>query len=83
MHWTQAIQDFSNYLKLERGLSNNSISSLLINSIVKTEDEKFIVGTNQGLMTFDPYNSTLQLTKFDLNDKYDRDTSIFHFVLNQ
>ncbi|PTM09936.1 MAG: site-specific tyrosine recombinase XerD [Bacteroidetes bacterium] len=30
MHWTQAIQDFSNYLKLERGLSNNSISSYVL-----------------------------------------------------
>jgi|TARA_Y100000385_G_C13070441_1_gene628784 integrase/recombinase XerD len=27
MNWEQAIQDYSNYLKLERGLSNNSISS--------------------------------------------------------
>ena len=26
MNWEQAIQDYSNYLKLERGLSNNSIS---------------------------------------------------------
>ena len=61
--------------------SNNSISSLLINSIVKTEDEKFIVGTNQGLMTFDPYNSTLQLTKFDLNDKYETVESSIESIL--
>ncbi|MDA7558146.1 site-specific tyrosine recombinase XerD [Flavobacteriaceae bacterium] len=27
MNWQQAIQDYSNYLKLERGLSSNSISS--------------------------------------------------------
>ena len=27
MNWEQAIQDYSNYLKLERGLSSNSISS--------------------------------------------------------
>lgn len=30
MNWTQAIQDFSNYLKLERGLSKNSISSYIL-----------------------------------------------------
>ena len=27
MNWDQAIQDFTTYLKLERGLSKNSISS--------------------------------------------------------
>lgn len=30
MNWQQAIQDFSNYLKLERGLSKNSISSYVL-----------------------------------------------------
>jgi integrase/recombinase XerD len=30
MNWTQAIQDFSNYLKLERGLSANSVSSYVL-----------------------------------------------------
>ncbi len=30
MNWDQAIQDFSNYLKLERGLSKNSISSYIL-----------------------------------------------------
>lgn len=30
MNWSQSIQDFSNYLKLERGLSNNSISSYVL-----------------------------------------------------
>ena len=30
MNWTQGIQDFSNYLKLERGLSKNSISSYIL-----------------------------------------------------
>ena len=37
MNWTQGIQDFSNYLKLERGLSKNSISSynLDLNKLTK------------------------------------------------
>lgn len=30
MNWNQAIQDFSTYLKLERGLSKNSISSYIL-----------------------------------------------------
>jgi integrase/recombinase XerD len=30
MNWDQAIQDFSTYLKLERGLSKNSISSYIL-----------------------------------------------------
>jgi integrase/recombinase XerD len=30
MNWTQGIQDFSNYLKLERELSKNSISSYIL-----------------------------------------------------
>ena len=30
MNWQQATQDFSNYLKLERGLSKNSISSYVL-----------------------------------------------------
>lgn len=30
MNWDQAIQDFTTYLKLERGLSNNSISSYIL-----------------------------------------------------
>ena len=30
MNWSQSIQDFSNYLKLERGLSANSVSSYVL-----------------------------------------------------
>ena len=51
--------------------SNNSVSSLLINSIVKTYEGEFFVGTNHGLMTYDPYNDVLQPTKLDLSNKYE------------
>lgn len=41
MNWSHAIQDYSNYLKLERGLSNNSISSYTsdINKLVNYLNE--------------------------------------------
>ena len=61
--------------------SDNSISNLLINSIVKTHETKFIVGTNQGLMSFDPYNNILQTAKFDLNTRYETIKSSIESIL--
>ena len=61
--------------------SKNSVSSLLINSIVKTTDGEFFVGTNQGLMTYDPFNDVLQPTKFDLSNKYEIINSSIESVL--
>jgi integrase/recombinase XerD len=45
MNWDQAIQDFSTYLKLERGLSKNSITSYVLdiqklNNYLKTHEIK-------------------------------------------
>ena len=61
--------------------SNNSVSSLLINSIVKTYEGEFFVGTNHGLMTYDPYNDVLQPTKLDLSNKYEIINSSIESVL--
>ena len=72
-----------NNFKFERIKFNydNSISSLLINSIVKTHDSKFIVGTNHGLMTFDPFNNVLQIAKFDSNSRYETIKSSIESIL--
>jgi len=61
--------------------SNNLISSLLINSIVKTSDGQFFVGTNHGLMTFEPYSDVLQPAKFDLSNRYEVINSSIESVL--
>jgi ligand-binding sensor domain-containing protein len=53
----------------------------LINSIVKTYDGEFFVGTNHGLMTYDPYNDVLQPTKLDLSNKYEIINSSIESVL--
>ena len=47
MNWQQAIQDYSNYLKLERGLSSNSVSSytLDIKKLIKHLEENKITST--------------------------------------
>ncbi|MCB0463018.1 MAG: site-specific tyrosine recombinase XerD [Flavobacteriaceae bacterium] len=45
MNWDQAIQDFSTYLKLERGLSKNSISSYVLD-IKKLKNYLFEHGIN-------------------------------------
>lgn len=47
------------------------IENLLINSIVKTSNGRFLIGTNHGLMTFDPYNEVLQLAKFNTENGYE------------
>lgn len=41
------------------------VSDLLINTIVKLSNGRVLIGTNDGLMTFDPYSEVLQLAKFD------------------
>ena len=45
--------------------------NLLINTIVKTSNGRFLIGTNHGLMTFDPYNEVLQLAKFNTESGYE------------
>ena len=56
-------------------------TSLLINSIVKTYDGSYIVGTNHGLMSYDPYNNVLQLAKFDSENKYETITSSIESII--
>jgi integrase/recombinase XerD len=62
MKWTQAIQDFSNYLKLERGLSQNSISSYTsdIKKLVNYLDEHNIKSSSTNIKT-----STIQKFIYD------------------
>ena len=53
MNWHQAIQDYSNYLKLERGLSQNSISSYTsdIKKLVNYLDEHSIKSSSINIKT--------------------------------
>ena len=39
------------------------------------------MGTNQGLMSFDPYNNILQTAKFDLNTRYETIKSSIESIL--
>ena len=50
---------------------NKPSLSLLINTIVKSSNGRFLIGTNHGLMTFDPYNEVLQLAKFNTENGYE------------
>lgn len=51
--------------KLIKFKDNEPTISLQINAIVKSSNGRFLIGTNQGLMTFDPYDEILQLAKFN------------------
>ncbi|WP_031443045.1 MULTISPECIES: hybrid sensor histidine kinase/response regulator transcription factor [Arenibacter] len=48
-----------------------SDEGLLISSIVKLPTGRVLIGTNLGLMTFDPYKEELQLAKFDIGRGFD------------
>ena len=48
-----------------------SIKNLQINAIVKSYNGRFLIGTNHGLMTFDPYDEILQLAKFNTKNGYE------------
>ena len=48
MKWTQALQDYSHYLKIERGLSINSINSY------KQDVKKLIVYLEENEITISP-----------------------------
>ena len=64
--------------------SNQPSSSLQINSIVKSSDGRYLVGTNHGLMVYDHYNEVLQLFKFDLDSKYKTiETSIESIIIDK
>ena len=64
--------------------SNQPSSSLQINSIVKSSDGRYLVGTNHGLMLYDHYNEVLQLFKFDLDSKYKTiETSIESIIIDK
>ena len=57
--------------KLIKYKENESTINLQINAIVKSKNGRFLIGTNQGLMTFDPYNEVLRLAKFNTKTGYD------------
>ena len=57
--------------KLIKYKENESTINLQINTIEKSKNGRFLIGTNQGLMTFDPYNEVLQLAKFNTKNGYD------------
>ena len=44
---------------------------LLINTIIKSPSGKYLIGTNYGLMTYDPYKEELELAKIDTGNGYD------------
>ena len=49
MKWQQALKDYQSYLRIERGLSENSISNyaLDINKLITWLDESTILKVNQ------------------------------------
>ena len=51
--------------------TNKPKLNLLINAIVKSSNGRFLIGTNHGLMTFDPYNEVLQLAKLNTVTGYE------------
>tara|TARA_B110000003_G_scaffold96909_1_gene99044 strand:- start:13827 stop:18026 length:4200 start_codon:yes stop_codon:yes gene_type:complete len=51
--------------------ANEPVQNLLINAIIKSSNGRFLIGTNHGLMTFDPYNEVLQLAKFNTENGYE------------
>ena len=61
--------------------SNKPLSSLLINSIVKSTDSKFFIGTNHGLMIYDQYLETIELAKFDILSKYEKITKSIESIV--
>ena len=50
---------------------NSSLTDLLINAIVKSPNGKFLIGTNQGLMTFDPNTEVFERAKFNTQNGLD------------
>ena len=64
--------------------SKQPTSSLLINSIIKSSNGGYLVGTNHGLMQYDHYNEILQLAKFDLDSRYKTiETSIESIIIDK
>jgi ligand-binding sensor domain-containing protein len=47
------------------------LKNLQINTIVKSSNGRFLIGTNHGLLTFDPYDEILQLAKFNTRKGYE------------
>ena len=51
--------------KLIKYQEKKPLKNLQINTIVKSSNGRFLIGTNHGLLTFDPYDEILQLAKFN------------------
>ncbi|MDA8763784.1 response regulator [Flavobacteriaceae bacterium] len=51
--------------------SSFSNAGLLINGLSRSKKGKFFVGTNRGLMIFDPYNLELNMAKLDTGEGYE------------
>ncbi|MCH1547290.1 MAG: hypothetical protein L7S44_01855, partial [Flavobacteriaceae bacterium] len=69
-------QEFKNII-----YKSNESSSLLVNSIAKSLDNKFFIGTNHGLMIYDQYAETMELAKFDLSSKYEKITKSIESII--
>lgn len=53
-----------------------SFDNLSINAIIKTQDGRFFIGTDRGLMTIDPFKELLQFAKFDAKIEYREITNV-------
>ena len=51
--------------KLIKYQEKKSLKNLQINTIIKSSNGRFLIGTNHGLLTFDPYDEILKLAKFN------------------
>ena len=51
--------------KLIKYQEKKPLKNLQINTIIKSSNGRFLIGTNHGLLTFDPYDEILQLAKFN------------------
>ena len=57
--------------KLIKYQEKKPLKNLQINTIVKSSNGRFLIGTNHGLLTFDPYDEILQLAKFNTRKGYE------------
>ena len=56
--------------KLIKYQETKPLKNLQINTIIKSSNGRFLIGTNHGLLTFDPYDEILQLAKFNTEKGY-------------
>lgn len=57
--------------KLIKYQEKKPLKNLQINTIIKSSNGRFLIGTNHGLLTFDPYDEILQLAKFNTKNGFE------------